>query len=130
MAMTTDHRLYIETQVMAQRKSMGLAYVLWLFLGLLSIHRFYLEKPGSAILQIILNCLIVGLIWTLIDAFLIPGMTREHEAKVRARLYQFAAPNMAEATAPRAGRDYDTSKWSQRDRDAHDRRLGRSEPTL
>lgn len=90
MSMTTDQRLFIESQVSSRRKSMGVAYALWFFLGLFSMHRFYLEKPGTAILQILLNCILIGLIWTLIDAFLIPGMIRQHEEKVRAGLYRYA----------------------------------------
>ena len=88
MSMTVDHRLYIETQVLAQRKSMLLAYVLWFFLGVLSIHRFYLEKPRSAILQVLLNVVVVGLVWTLFDVFLIPSMVREHDNRVREQLYR------------------------------------------
>lgn len=88
MSMTTDQRLFVESQVSSRRKSMGVAYALWLFLGFFSMHRFYLEKPKSAILQIVLNCLIVGLIWTLIDAFLIPGMIRDHENKMRDNIYR------------------------------------------
>lgn len=93
MTLTTDQRLYVESQVSARRKSTGLAYALWFFLGLLSIHRFYLERPKTAILQIILNCLIVGLLWTLFDAFLIPGMIRKCEDNERQRLYQVVAGN-------------------------------------
>lgn len=88
MTMTTDQRLFVESQVSSRRKSMGVAYALWFFLGLISMHRFYLEKPKTAILQIVLNCILVGLIWTLIDAFLIPGMIRDHENKVRGDIYK------------------------------------------
>lgn len=113
-SLTTDQRLFIESQVSSRRKSMGAAYALWLFLGLLSMHRFYLERPGSAILQIILNCLVVGLIWTLIDAFLIPGMIRDHANKVRNELMFHADPG---AHALPAG--IDTSRWSKKDREAY-----------
>jgi len=103
----------IEAQVASSRKSMGVAYALWLFLGLLSLHRFYLERPGTAILQIILNCLIIGLLWTLFDAFLIPGMIRQQQDRMRARLYGVAMP---ETVLPNT----DTSKWSRRDRENYD----------
>jgi TM2 domain-containing membrane protein YozV len=86
MALTTDQRLFIESEVSRSRKSIGVAYALWFFLGLFSAHRFYLDRPGSAILQIVLNCLLVGLIWVLIDAFLIPGMIRKREDDLRQRL--------------------------------------------
>ena len=65
---------------------MVLAYVFWFFLGFFSAHRFYLGRNGSAIAQLILNFLIIGLIWTLIDVFLIPGMVREKRDTVRQRL--------------------------------------------
>lgn len=38
----------------AHRKSTGIAYVLWFFLGGLSAHRFYAGKVGTAILQLLL----------------------------------------------------------------------------
>lgn len=87
MTLTTDQRLLIESQVTARRKSTGVAYALWFFLGFFSMHRFYLERSGSAVLQIVLNFVIVGLIWTLVDAFLIPGMIRKLEEETRQQLY-------------------------------------------
>lgn len=53
---------------------MLLAYVFWFFLDLLGAHRFYLGRPGSAVLQIIACLLAVGVLWVLVDIFLIPGM--------------------------------------------------------
>lgn len=105
----------IESQVASSRKSMGVAYALWFFLGLLSLHRFYLERPATAILQIILNCLIVGIFWTLFDVFLIPGMIRQQQERVRARLYGVAMP---ETLLPV---NVDTSKWSRRDQKHYER---------
>lgn len=52
-------------------KSRAAAAILCFFFGGLSIHRFYVGKIGSALLQIILNCLFVGLIWVLIDFIVI-----------------------------------------------------------
>ncbi|MGE6917616.1 TM2 domain-containing protein [Achromobacter kerstersii] len=74
----------------ANRKSTGVAYLLWLFLGTVGGHRFYAGKTGSAIAMLILTILgvvlsIVGVgflmlfavgIWAIIDAFLIPGWIR------------------------------------------------------
>lgn len=74
-------------------KSMGLAYVLWFFLGGLGGHRFYNGKTGSAVAQLLMT--IVGWlllfayglglvllipvgVWVLVDAFLIPGWVRDH----------------------------------------------------
>ncbi len=71
-------------------KSIGVAYVLWLFFGMLGAHRFYLGRTGTAIaillltlISAILSFVGIGLllflipaIWVLIDVFLIPGMAR------------------------------------------------------
>lgn len=74
----------------ANKKSVGVAYLLWLFLGGAGGHRFYAGKTGSAIAILALSLVgllltfvgvgvfllaIVG-IWVLIDAFLIPGWIR------------------------------------------------------
>ncbi|MDP9729384.1 TM2 domain-containing protein (plasmid) [Alicyclobacillus sp. TC] len=71
-------------------KNMVLAYVLWFFLGSLGIHRFYLGRIGTGIVQLILGVIgwatavfVVGwfflgvlYLWLLVDLFLIPGMAR------------------------------------------------------
>ncbi len=69
---------------------MLLAYILWLFLGQLGVHRFYTGYTGGAIAQLILGVvgwattwILIGwipltilFIWLFIDLFLIPGMCR------------------------------------------------------
>ncbi len=59
------------SQKRVSSKSRAAAALLCFFFGGLSIHRFYVGKIGSALLQIILNCLFVGLIWVLIDFIVI-----------------------------------------------------------
>lgn len=86
----TAELILIEQRVTNDGKNITVTYLLWFFLGVLSGHRFYLGRPGTAILQILLNCIIIGLIWTLIDAFLIPGMVRNEQAKLRDRLIREA----------------------------------------
>ncbi len=80
----------------ANRKSVGVAYLLWLFLGGFGAHRFYLRQTGTAVVQLLMSILGwmtvwvgVGLllliplgIWLLIDAILIPGIAREHNMKL------------------------------------------------
>ncbi len=81
-------------------KSMGIAYVLWFFLGTLGGHRFYASKTGSAVTQLLLTILgwatvalgvgflfliVVG-IWVLVDAFLIPGWIRSHNNMLAVQL--------------------------------------------
>lgn len=56
-------------------KSGVVAYLLWFFGGFLALHRFYLNRPGSAIF-FLLTCGGFG-IWWLLDALLIPGMVAE-----------------------------------------------------
>ena len=79
--------ILIENRATNEGRSTGLAYVLWLLLGLLRAHRFYLCRPISAILQLLLNFVLIGLIWTLVvDPFLIPGMVRIENARLRDKL--------------------------------------------
>lgn len=55
---------------MVQKKSVGVAYVLWLF----GAHYIYLGKPIVTVL-LWLSCFAgIGLLWLLIDLFRIPSM--------------------------------------------------------
>ena len=86
-------------QTLAPQKSIGIAYVLLIVFGGMGLHRFYLERIGSGIVQFILwlavivsllnsDSLVLGDfrvlwiagvplgIWVLVDLFLIPGMAR------------------------------------------------------
>ena len=70
----------------ANKKSTGVAYLLWLFLGGFGAHRFYLSYTGTAAAQLLLlifgwlpffiGWMVLG-VWLLVDLFLIPGMARE-----------------------------------------------------
>eukprot|EP01118_Nematostelium_gracile_P008916 TRINITY_DN2981_c0_g2_i1.p1 TRINITY_DN2981_c0_g2~~TRINITY_DN2981_c0_g2_i1.p1 ORF type:complete len:138 (-),score=32.15 TRINITY_DN2981_c0_g2_i1:112-486(-) len=53
-------------------KDVLVAYVLWLFLGVLGVHRFYLDRPLSGIVWLLTGGL-CGIGW-LLDLCLIPGM--------------------------------------------------------
>ncbi|TMV06375.1 TM2 domain-containing protein [Ruegeria sediminis] len=100
MALSTQQQLLVEQRLSNDKKSTGVAYLLWLFLGGLGGHRFYLGRTGSAVTMLILSILgwatvafMVGLvlliplgIWLLVDAFLIPGMIREDAEAKRARI--------------------------------------------
>lgn len=75
----------------SEKKSSGISYLLWFFLGGFGAHRFYLGRTQSAIAMLVIYVLsilllfvgvgIIGLaaigIWWIVDAFLIPGMARE-----------------------------------------------------
>jgi TM2 domain-containing membrane protein YozV len=75
----------------AQRKSVGLGYVLWFFLGGLGVHRFYLGRTGSGVAQLLLGLLgwlplfagwVVLGIWLLVDLFLIPSIATSENSKL------------------------------------------------
>ena len=73
-----------EMTAISQQKSVGLAYVLWFFLGALGIHKFYLGKVGIGIAYIFtLGFLGIGL---LIDLFTLPKQTRDANMLRRARV--------------------------------------------
>lgn len=58
------------TEYESSRKKGVIAWLLWLFLGTLGAHRFYLGHTGYAIAMLFLAWATFGL-WTLIDAFFI-----------------------------------------------------------
>lgn len=97
MTLSTQQQMLIEQRVTNEAKSTGAAYLLWFFLGMLGAHRFYLGRPGSGVVQLIMciagwltaiigvgiAILVIEGIWVLIDAFLIPGMIQSHKNRVR-----------------------------------------------
>jgi len=85
----------------SRKKSTGVAYLLWFFLGGFGVHRFYLGRTGSGIAMIALTILgwsllaaagagllfLVPLgIWLIVDLFTIPGMVRSHNNGLLAKL--------------------------------------------
>lgn len=85
MGLTTQDKILIETRIANEGPSSTAAYLLWFFLGFVSAHRFYLGRPGTAVLQILSYFLVVGFIWWIVDGFLIPGMIRDKQAQLRQR---------------------------------------------
>jgi len=83
MPLSTAELTLIEQRVANDGPSTGVAYLFWFFLWFVSAHRFYLGRPGTAVLQILSYFVLVGFIWALIDAFLIPGMIRERRNEIR-----------------------------------------------
>ncbi|MEZ5841349.1 MAG: TM2 domain-containing protein [Hyphomicrobiales bacterium] len=84
----------------ANKKSVGIAYLLWFFLGPFGAHRFYLGAIGTAVVMLVITILsilfsVVGIgligflivgIWLLVDAFLIPGIARDKNNALISRL--------------------------------------------
>ncbi len=100
MALTTEQQMLVEQRLGNEKKSVGVAYVLWLLVGGFGAHRFYLGKTGSAIAILamwligwltvailigIIPLSIVG-IWLLVDAFLIPGMVEQDQKTKRTQI--------------------------------------------
>lgn len=69
----------------ANKHSILVAYLLWLFVGSFGVHRFYLGYRVSGIVMLLLLLfslaaggapLVITGIWLIFDAFLIPGMAK------------------------------------------------------
>ena len=86
MALSTTELMLVEQRVTNDAPSTGAAYLLWFFLWFVSGHRFYLGRPGTAILQILSYFILIGFIWLLIDAFLSPSMIRATKNEIRPRV--------------------------------------------
>ncbi len=67
-------------------KSRLVACLLSFFVGWLGIHRFYVGKVGTGILQILLCWCLIGEIWALVDfIFIICGKFTDSEGKIISR---------------------------------------------
>lgn len=86
MQLDTAQLSLIEQRVSNDAPSMGATYLFWFFLWFVSAHRFYLGRPGSALLQIASYFVVIGFVWVVIDAFLIPGMVRAKQDDIRRRV--------------------------------------------
>lgn len=84
----------------ANKKSAGVAFILWLFLGMLGGHRFYLGMVGTGVLMLaffvlsfLLSFVLIGYLgfmllglWAITDAFRIPGWVRKLNTRLIASL--------------------------------------------
>lgn len=80
----------------ANRKSVGAAYLLLIFLGGFGAHRFYLGRTGTAVTQLLFGIFgallvffIIGFllliplwIWLFVDLFLVPSIVREENMRL------------------------------------------------
>ncbi|MEM1194662.1 MAG: TM2 domain-containing protein [Pseudomonadota bacterium] len=73
--------LHKEMVFEANRKSKGVAYLLWVLCGFFGVHRFYAGETKTGAIQLVMAFSVIGwpflLIWLLIDLFLIPDMINE-----------------------------------------------------
>lgn len=86
MALDLVEKIYVEARVANEGPSMALAYFFWLFLGIVSAHRFYVGRTGTAILQIVSYFFVIGVIWWIIDGLLTYGLVRARQDEIRRRL--------------------------------------------
>lgn len=111
----------------ARKKSTVLAYLAWLFLGGLGVHRFYLGRARSGGIQLALTVIgllltVVGIgpllwivvgVWLLIDMFLIPGMVSDCNVALARSLQPVQRPPAHGALARPTKREQpDLHKWA------------------
>lgn len=84
----------------ANARSLLLAYLLWFFLGWFGLHRFYLGRPVSGLVMLLLNglgwllfALLIGYVfwgllglWWCVDAVLMPSMAEAYNNRVVDRI--------------------------------------------
>ena len=80
----------------ANKKSVGIAYLLWLFFGGLGVHRFYAGRTGSGaamlalwVVSFILSFVAIGFlgfaviaVWWFVDVFLVPGIINDYNNRL------------------------------------------------
>lgn len=94
----------------AKKKSMGVSYAFWIFLGGLGAHRFYNGRTGSGIAMVVLffvgaTLALAGApfvilplaLWCTVDLFLIPSWVSGHNARLMAELSGGASATMVAA---------------------------------
>ena len=84
----------VTVNVNTQGKNIIFAYALWFFLGYFGIHRFYLEKPGTGLAQLLLNVvgfitaffgvgfflIAIWFVWWALDAYYVQKYVSENNA--------------------------------------------------
>lgn len=75
----------LQIELEKRSKNKVVTYLLWWFLGILGVHRFYLGDTGLGIAQLLLSWATCG-IWWIIDVFLIGKRLDVLNAEVESRL--------------------------------------------
>lgn len=95
--LSNQEKMLVNSEVANNQKGVGVAYLLWFFLGSIGVHRMYLGRKGSGVTILLLNLagwltlaffvgiiflIIVG-VWVFIDAFLIPGIVKNENEDLK-----------------------------------------------
>jgi len=92
--LTNEELLVVNSEVQRKKKSATATYLLCLFLGTLGLHRYYMQKNGSAIVMTLITVLTLGIgtivtaIWALVDLFLISGWLRTSQDHIENEIAQ------------------------------------------
>ena len=92
----------------ANKRSAVIGYLLLIFVGATGAHRFYLGKAGTGatmlvlfVLSLLLSVVVIGLLgfailglWSIVDLFLVPGMTQAYNNRLIGRLSGQASPGL------------------------------------
>lgn len=112
--LTDQELLLVNSEVEKNKKSIAVAYILCIFFGSIGGHRYYMGKTGSAIAMTLITVLTVGfgvlvtVIWSFVDLFLIPGWLKDNQNSVEA-----AAQNVLTRRQIRAGQNASETKLSE-----------------
>lgn len=92
--MSEQARLYaMNAEYDSAKKSQIVAWVLWIFLGTIGGHRYYLGDIGYAIAMTLLGWATFG-IWWLLDAFFINRRIRQRNREIYAEIaYRYGISN-------------------------------------
>ena len=84
--LSPQEKVLVDSQVANKAKKPVVAWLLWLFLGGFGGHRFYMGKPGTAVIMIICTLSFFGAfitgIWLIIDAFFIQKWVHQSQEQV------------------------------------------------
>lgn len=92
--LTTEEMLLVNSEIEKRKKSPAVAYLLWLFLGTIGGHRYYMGKIGSAVAMTLITILTLGFgivitgIWALVDLFFINGWLLDNQQLIENNVAQ------------------------------------------
>lgn len=95
--LTERELLILRQEADDRQKSVAAVWLLWLFLGGVGGHRFYLGRIGTGI-AMLLTLGGIG-IWWIVDAFLIPGMLKANRRQVEKQVLEEIAAMRKEQPA-------------------------------